>query len=53
MTLSQITHFFAHYKDLERGKWVKVEGWGSPGEAKKEILEGVKRFKKARARKPK
>ena len=51
MVLSQITHFFAHYKDLEPGKWVKVEGWGSPEEAKKEIVNGVKRFKKAKARK--
>jgi inorganic pyrophosphatase len=46
MVLSQITHFFAHYKDLEPGKWVKVEGWGSAKEAKNEIAEGVKRFKK-------
>ena len=44
-TLAQITHFFAHYKDLEPGKWVKVEGWGSPEEAKKEIRQGVKRYK--------
>jgi inorganic pyrophosphatase len=51
MTLSQITHFFAHYKDLEPGKWVKVEGWGSPEEAKQEIREGVKRFKKGKAKK--
>jgi inorganic pyrophosphatase len=51
MTLSQITHFFAHYKDLEPGKWVKVEGWGSPEEAKKEIQEGVKLFKKRKAKK--
>ena len=43
---SQITHFFAHYKDLEPGKWVKIEGWGSPEEAKAEIRDGVKRFKK-------
>jgi inorganic pyrophosphatase len=50
-TLSQISHFFAHYKDLEPGKWVKVEGWGSPEEAKREILDGVKRCKKARAKK--
>ena len=49
MVLLQITHFFAHYKDLEPGKWVKVEGWGGPEEAKKEIVEGVKRFKKAKA----
>jgi inorganic pyrophosphatase len=46
LTLSQITHFFQHYKDLEAGKWVKVEGWGSPEEAKAEIRDGVKRYKK-------
>ena len=46
LTLSQITHFFQHYKDLEPGKWVKVEGWGSPEEAKAEIRAGVKRFGK-------
>ncbi len=50
-TLSQIAHFFAHYKDLEPGKWVKVEGWGSPEEAKKEIVDGVKRFEKGKAKK--
>jgi inorganic pyrophosphatase len=52
--LSQITHFFQHYKDLEPGKWVKIEGWGSPEEAKAEIREGVKQFKRkpaSRARK--
>ena len=46
LTLSQITHFFQHYKDLEPGKWVKLEGWGSPEEAKAEIRAGVKRFGK-------
>jgi inorganic pyrophosphatase len=50
MTISQITHFFAHYKDLEPGKWVKVDGWGSPEEAKQEILDGVKRFKKGKGK---
>ena len=44
-TISQITHFFAHYKDLEPGKWVKIDGWVGPEEAKAEILEGIKRFK--------
>ena len=43
----QITHFFSHYKDLEPGKWVKVEEWGSPEEAKREIQAAVKRFVKA------
>jgi inorganic pyrophosphatase len=51
MVLSQITHFFAHYKDLEPGKWVKVEGWGGPEEAKKEIADGVKRLRKTQSRK--
>jgi inorganic pyrophosphatase len=42
--LAAITHFFEHYKDLERGKWVKVKGWVGAAAARKEILEGVKRF---------
>ena len=25
--IQRITHFFQHYKDLEEGKWVKVDGW--------------------------
>jgi inorganic pyrophosphatase len=45
---NQIAHFFAHYKDLEPGKWVKVEGWVEAEEAKKAILDGVKRFKTAK-----
>lgn len=28
LLLEQIKHFFENYKDLEKGKWVKVEGWG-------------------------
>jgi inorganic pyrophosphatase len=51
VTLAQITHFFAHYKDLEPGKWVKVEGWGSPEDARREIREGVKRFKRTKKKK--
>jgi inorganic pyrophosphatase len=45
--LAAITHFFQHYKDLERGKWVKVKGWVGAAAAKKEILDGVARFRKA------
>jgi inorganic pyrophosphatase len=51
LVLAQITHFFQHYKDIEPGKWVKIEGWGSPEEARREIVESVKRAKKPRARK--
>ena len=50
--LAQIAHFFQHYKDLEPGKWVKVEGWVGSGEAKQEILEGVARYGRAK-KKPK
>ena len=51
VTLSQITHFFAHYKDLEPGKWVKVEGWAGPDEARKTIRDAVKLFKKTSKKK--
>jgi inorganic pyrophosphatase len=44
LTLRQIQHFFEHYKDLEKGKWVKVEGWEGPDAAKAEILSGVKNY---------
>ena len=44
VTLDQIAHFFEHYKDLEKGKWVKIEGWRGPEEAKKEILDSVANF---------
>jgi inorganic pyrophosphatase len=49
ITLKQIEHFFEHYKDLEPGKWVKVIGWGNAEEARRLILEGVERAKKAKA----
>jgi inorganic pyrophosphatase len=41
--LHQIEHFFEHYKDLEPGKWVKIEGWGDAEEAKRLILEAMER----------
>ncbi|HNA80876.1 MAG TPA: inorganic diphosphatase [Thiobacillaceae bacterium] len=42
--LNQISHFFEHYKDLEAGKWVKVQGWVGAEEAKAEILAGERRY---------
>lgn len=45
--LHQIQHFFEHYKDLEKGKWVKVQGWEGPEAAKKEITDSAKRYKKS------
>lgn len=47
MMLDQIAHFFQHYKDLEKGKWVKLDGWGGPDEAKQEILDSVRRYQDA------
>ena len=44
--LSQIQHFFEHYKDLEPGKWVRVHGWGGVDDAKQEITTGMKRYVK-------
>jgi inorganic pyrophosphatase len=43
ITSQQIEHFFAHYKDLEPGKWVKVIGWGDAAEARQLINEAVAR----------
>lgn len=51
VVLAQISHFFEHYKDLEPNKWVKVEGWVGPEDAKAEIMTSVDRYKVA-AEKP-
>ncbi len=42
--LNQIAHFFQHYKDLDSGKWVQLDGWGGVEEARTEILNSVKRY---------
>ena len=44
--LAKITHFFEHYKDLEKGKWVKVTGWANLEGAQTEVLDSVKRYQK-------
>jgi inorganic pyrophosphatase len=48
ITLRQIEHFFAHYKDIEPNKWVKIVRWGDADEARAVILEGIERVKKAK-----
>jgi inorganic pyrophosphatase len=45
VTIKQIEHFFEHYKDLEKGKWVKVAGWGDLEEARAEILKAAETYK--------
>lgn len=42
-----LEHFFKHYKDLEEGKWVKIEGWVGVEEARQEILSSITRFNEA------
>src|SRR5690606_33649140 len=37
----QIAHFFEHYKDLEKGKWVRVERWGDENEARELIKRAM------------
>jgi len=47
LLLRQVSHFFEHCKDLEPGKWVKVEGWAGLDAARAEIIAGVDRYKAA------
>ena len=47
ITLKQIEHFFAHYKDLEPGKWVRINGWGDAAAARMLVVEGIARAKAA------
>lgn len=42
--LAKISHFFKHYKDLEPGKWVIIEGWFGIDHANKEIQDGRERY---------
>jgi inorganic pyrophosphatase len=47
ITLKQISHFFAHYKDLEPNKWVKIDGWYGVDEARAEIMDSVANYQNA------
>ncbi len=42
--LNSLEHFFTHYKDLEPGKWVKVDGWAGIDVAVAEIIASIARF---------
>ncbi|MGD8690006.1 MAG: inorganic diphosphatase [Gammaproteobacteria bacterium] len=50
LLLHQISHFFEHYKDLEKGKWVKIEGWKGPEAAREEINASLERFRSAKVK---
>lgn len=47
--LDEIEHFFTHYKDLEKGKWVKMKGWEGVEKAQELINEGVENAKGQKA----
>ena len=44
-TRKEIEHFFEHYKDLEPGKWVKIDGWGNAEEAEAVVQAGLAAYK--------
>ncbi len=44
LLLDQISHFFENYKDLEEGKWVKVEGWDNADAARKAISDSIEAY---------
>ena len=46
LLLDQIAHFFENYKDLEAGKWVKVDGWRGSGAARDAVIASVEAAKK-------
>lgn len=42
---AQLEQFYANYKNLESGKWVKTAGWGDATEAKEVIEDGISNYK--------
>ena len=45
MRLEAITHFFQHYKDLEKGKWTQLGDWVDVADAERLIMEAIARAK--------
>ena len=45
LLLQQIEHFFTNYKDLEPGKWVKIDGWEGAAAALEVITKSAANFK--------
>ena len=46
LLLKQIQHFFENYKDLEPGKWVKVDSWQGADAARAAITKAAAAYKK-------
>ena len=49
ITCEQIEHFFAHYKDLEPDKWVRIDHWGDADEARAMITAATERHRQHEA----
>jgi inorganic pyrophosphatase len=47
--IERVKHFFTHYKDLEPGKWAKIDRVGHAEDARKVILESIERAKASKA----
>lgn len=45
--MNEIKHFYEHYKDLEKGKWVKIAAWRDAAAARAEIASGIKAYEAA------
>jgi inorganic pyrophosphatase len=41
---NEIRHFFEHYKDLEKGKFVKLKDWKDAAAAEEILADGIQRF---------
>ena len=50
IVFEQIEHFFTHYKDLEKTKWVRVGKWGDAEEAKRVTIEAIERYEAEKAK---
>ena len=48
IVFQQIEHFFTHYKDLEKKKWVRIGTWGGREEARRITLEAIDRYNNAK-----
>ena len=52
IVMQQIEHFFTHYKDLEKKKWVRVGQWLGAEDAKRIVVEAIERYKQANNKEP-
>ncbi len=46
LLIQQMEHFFENYKDLEAGKWVKVDGWAGRDAARQAVTDSIKAYDK-------